>query len=310
MCPPLVYLGIDVSKATLDCYLLGVAFSVPNTKAGIAKLLKRIRSNESCVQVILESTGSSHDLLVERLHDSHVALSMLNPRLPRDFARALNRLAKTDRIDASILSSYGEAMKPEPTPAPDPIVHRLAQLVNRRDALVAERAAHKTRLRQTSDAWLLKQNKRMLAFYNEEISKLETLMQELLQQHEALQTKAARLDEAAGIGWLGALNLCVHMPELGRLNKREVAALAGLAPFNRDSGQYRGQRHIHGGRGSVRKLLYMASLHAIRKNDILKAFYQHLREVGKSGKVALTAVSRKLLILLNSAIKNPKITLA
>lgn len=166
----------------------------------------------------------------------------------------------------------GEAMKPELTPAPHPIVDRLAKLANRRDAVVAERAAHKTRRRQTSDAWLLKQNKRMLAFYNEEISKPETLMQELLQQHEALQTKAARLDEAAGIGSLGALNLCVHMPELGKLNKREVAALAGLASFNRDSGQYRGQRHIHGGRGAVRKLLCMPSAKTTSSKPSTSAF--------------------------------------
>lgn len=310
MSSSVVHLGVDVSKDTLDCSLRSLSFSVPNSFSGIAKLLKRIQSDPDTVHVILEATGCYHETLTHQLHQAEVLLSVVNPRLPRDYARALNRLAKTDRIDASILAAYGQALKPAPTPKPDPLVQRLSKLVNRREALVADRAAMKARAHQTTDPWLAKQNLRLLALYDREIAKLVVLMKELSAQQEALQAKASRLQEAAGIGWLSALSLCVHMPELGSLNKRELAALAGLAPFNRDSGKYRGQRHIHGGRGSVRKILYMASLSAIRKNEILKAFFQRLRAAGKPGKCALTAVCRKLLILLNSALKNPQISLA
>lgn len=310
MIPLIVYLGVDVSKSSLDCHLLSLAFSVPNTLAGVRQLLKRIASESAIIHVICEATGGYESLVVEALHKAQVMLSVVNPRLPRDFARAGNRLAKTDRLDAAVLAAYGAAMKPMLTLPPDPITQRLAHLVRRREALVAERAAHKTRLHQSQDTWLVAQTKRMLDFYNKEVAKLEDLMEELIEQQQELKTKTSRLKEAAGIGWLGALSLCVHMPELGTLNKREATALAGLAPFNRDSGQWRGQRHITGGRGQVRRILYMASLNAIRRNEIFKNVFQRLKQAGKAGKVALTAVSRKLLILLNSALKNPHISLA
>jgi len=175
---------------------------------------------------------------------------------------------------------------------------------------VEERARHKTRLRQAADTWLRNQIKRLISNLNAEITKLEEIMRQTAAASTPLADKAARLDEAAGIDWRSALCLCAHMPELGTLKRGQAAALAGLAPFNRDSGQWRGQRRISGGRAPVRRTLYLASLNAVRKNPILNAFYQRLRAAGKPAKVALTAVARKLLVLLNAAIKNPQISLA
>lgn len=310
MSPDVVHVGIDVSSQSLDAHLLADAFREPNTATGVRKLLKRITRHAGSVHVICEATGGYERTLVAALHAQNISVSVINPRLARDFARAQNRLAKTDCIDAAVLADYGRAMRPAPTAPPEASAQRLAQLVSQRDSLVEERARHKTRLRQASDVWLRNQIKRLIANLDAEIIKLETLMRKTAAANAELAGKAARIDEVAGIDWRSALCLCAHMPELGSLKRTQAAALAGLAPFNRDSGQWRGQRHISGGRAPVRRTLYMASLHAARHNPVLKAFYQRLRTAGKPAKVALIAVARKLLILLNAAIKNPQISLA
>ena len=310
MTPSPVYLGVDVSKASLDLCFNALAASLPNTALGVRKLLKLIAKHPGPVQVICEATGGHERTLVAALHAQNIRVSVINPRLARDFARAQNKLAKTDRIDARVLADYAAAMRPAATVAPDASTQRLALLVAQRDALVEERARHKTRLRQAADAWLRRQVQRLIASLGAEIGKLEALMRSVAQSSAELQRKAERLDQAAGIDWRSALSLCAHMPELGRLKRAQAAALAGLAPFNRDSGSWRGQRRISGGRAPVRRTLYLASLNAIRKNTTLKAFYQRLRAAGKPAKLALTAVARKLLILLNSALKNPNLSLA
>jgi transposase len=310
MSPDIVYLGVDVSSESLDACLLGNSFAEPNSARGVRKLIKRISKHTGTLHVVCEATGGYERALVAALQAQLIPVSVINPRLARDFARAQNRLAKTDRIDAAVLADYGAAMSPAPTPSPDAATQRLALLVSQRDSLVEERARHKTRLRQATDSWLRNQIKRLIACLSAEISKLESLMRKSAAASAELASKAARLDEAAGIDWRSALCLCAYMPELGSLTRGQAAALAGLAPFNRDSGQWRGQRHISGGPAPVRRTLYLASLHAVRKNPILKAFYQRLRDAGKPAKVALTAVARKLLLLLNAALKNPKISLA
>lgn len=310
MCPDPVYLGVDVSKDSLEVAFLSQNHSFPNTPCGVRKLRNLIAKHPRSVQVICEATGGYERLMVQALHEGKIPLSLVNPRLPRDFARAQNRLAKTDRIDASILAAYGSALKPATTPPADPATARLALLVAQRDSLVEERARYKTRLRQHADLWLAAQIRRLMTNLNLEIVKLETLMREVAAENAALQARSQRLDEAAGIDWRSALCLCAHMPELGSLKREQAAALAGLAPFNRDSGQWRGQRRISGGRAPVRRTLYLASLNAVRKNPVFKAFYQRLRTAGKPAKVALIAVARKLLILLNAALKNPQISLA
>lgn len=310
MPPAIVYLGVDVSKDSLDAHFRDQAHSLPNSAAGIARLLKLITKHSGPVQVICEATGGYERALCAALHAKKILLSVVNPRLPRDFARSQNRLAKTDRIDAKVLADYGASATPALTPPPDPNIERLAQMVTQRDMLVAERAAFKTRLHQASHKQLFKQLERLISTFDREIKSLETLMRELVQADAVIARKAARMEEAQGIGWGTSVTLCAHMPELGTLNRNQAAALAGLAPFNRDSGQWRGQRHISGGRGPVRRMLYMCSLTASRKNPILKAIYQRLIAAGKPAKLALTAVARKLLLLLNAALKNDKISLA
>lgn len=310
MTPHIVYLGVDVSKDSLDVHFLGQSLHLPNSTAGIARLLKLIARHPAAVQVICEATGGYERALSAALHGKNIPLSVVNPRLPRDFARAQNRLAKTDRIDASMLAAYGAAMKPLPTPPPDPATEQLAGLVTHRAALVADRARFKTRRLQATDAGVRKQLERFIAVFDREIKKLEILMREKVAAHAALAAKAARLEQAAGVGWCSALALCTHMPELGTLGRGQTASLAGLAPFNRDSGQWRGQRHISGGRAPVRRMLYLCSLTAVKNNPVLKAFYQRLIAAGKPAKLALTAVARKLLVLLNAALKNEQLSLA
>jgi transposase len=311
MNPAPVYLGVDVSKATLDCRLLDQAFSVPNNAAGFAKLDARL--NKSCpkgVHLVCEATGGYQDALVAHFHSKTVPLSVVNPRQVRDFARSRGVLAKTDKLDAAVLRDYGVANAPK-ADAPKPAnLRRLAALLSQRDRLVACRAEEKTRQHQISDPWLLKQTARVLAFHDREIEKLEKQLLALRDADAKLKAKAERLDQAAGVSWLGALTLLGFMPELGTLGRRAVAKLAGLAPLNHDSGLSRGQRHIAGGRAPVRRALYLASLSAIRHNSVLQAFFKKLRAAGKPGKVALVAVARKLLVLLNSALQNPKLSLA
>jgi transposase len=310
MSPNVVYLGVDVSKDSLDLHFLNQSLSVPNRAEGFAKILKLAASQPCPVHVICEATGGYERALSKALHKGQLTLSVVNPRLPRDFARAHNRLAKTDRIDAAMLVAFGKALQPAPTPVPSPQAERLGLMVSQRDMLVENCAQHKTRLLQATDNWLKKQITRLIANLKKEITKLEVLMRQLVKADAELTRKTERLDEVAGIDWRGALSLCAHMPELGSLKRGQAAALAGLAPFNRDSGQWRGQRHISGGRAPLRRSLYLASLTAAHKNATLKTFYQRLRAAGKPAKVALTAVARKLLELLNAALKNPQIKLA
>ena len=305
-----VYLGADVSKATIDCRLLDQAFTIANDPAGLAALTTRLQPLQASVQILCEATGGYQNALVAALHRHGLAVSVLNPRQVRDFARSRGLLAKTDRLDAKVLADFGPANAPAPDAPKPAALQRLAALLAARDHLVAARAEEKTRLHQIEDRWLRAQTTRTIGFYDREIAKLEAQLLALRDADSELQRKAARLDEAPGIDWRSALGLLGYLPELGTLSRRAIAKLAGLAPLNHDSGQLRGQRHIAGGRAPVRRLLYLASLTAIRKNPLLKTFYEKLRAAGKPAKVALTAVARKLLILLNSALKNPKLCLA
>ena len=311
MNPDRVYLGADIAKATIDCRWLNQVLPISNDPAGFADLLRRVKPSATrLIHVVCEATGGYQNRFVDFLQAQGIPVSVVNPRQVRDFARSRNILAKTDRIDAQVLCAYGLAN----TPAPDalkPAHHqRLSALLTQRVHLVAQRAVEKTRLHQLDDRWLRTQTERTIGFYDREIKKLEAQLLALRDADPELLAKSARLDQAAGIDWRSALGLLGFLPELGTLNRRAVAKLAGLAPLNHDSGQLRGQRHITGGRAPVRRILYLASLNAIRKNSILKAFFQKLRAAGKPGKVALIAVARKLLILLNSSLQNPHISLA
>ena len=313
MSSPRVYLGADVSKASIDCRLLDQAFTLTNDRDGwrqLAARLRKFRKTHGVIHVICEATGGYQDALVALLQEEQIAVSVVNPRQVRDFARSRGILAKTDRLDAQVLAAFGLANTPAPTPPKPAHLQRLAVLLAARDHLVSARAEQKTRRHQIADRWLQAQAERTIAFYDREIKKLETQLQALRDADAQLQTKVARLDEVAGLDWRGALALAGYLPELGTLNRRAIAKLAGLAPLNYDSGQLRGQRHIAGGRAPVRRLLYLATLSAVRKNHLLKTFFKKLRDAGKPSKVALIATARKLLTLLNAALKNPNLSLA
>jgi transposase len=300
-----VYLGADIAKESIElgCPGLTVPPSIPNTPAGFGSLLKSLARAAAPVQVVCEATGPYHKAFVAALHQAGIAVSVVNPRLPRDFARARNRLAKTDAIDAGMLADYGRTMKPAATPEPDARMTRLDDLVTRRAQLVEDRAGERNRLQQTTCPETLASVRLHLRHLDGQIKKLMARIAELVESTPALRAKVQLLVAVQGVGALTASALLASLPELGTLSKNEVTALAGLAPFNRDSGAFRGTRSIRGGRSAVRTTLYMAALSAARSNPILKAFYRRLKAAGKPHKVALVAVMRKLLVYLNALLK-------
>jgi transposase len=302
-----VYVGADIAKPSIDLHGLGlaVASSIENSSAGYRWLLKSLRRSDPPVHVVCEATGVYHQRFVAALQEAGVMVSVVNPRQARDFARSRNWLAKTDALDARVLAEYGRSVQPAPTPRPDPAFTRLQQLVTRRGQLVGDRAAERVRLSEQAASTEIRASlRRHLRQLDAEIEKLEGLLAQLVAATPALRTRVEILVAVQGVGHLTATALLAALPELGACSKNQVAALAGLAPFNRDSGAFRGTRSIRGGRFEVRRALYMAALSASRCNPILKAVYQRLRAAGKAHKVALTAVMRKLLVFLNALLKS------
>jgi transposase len=307
MLTPSVYLGADVAKASIvlaSCPpQAGLPVEIPNTPSGFRLLLKRLASIPGPVQVVCEATGSYHQAFAQALHQADVRLTVLNPRLARDFARAKGLRAKTDPIDARLLADYGRKLNPALTPPPDPVVVQLDALVTRRSQLVEDRAKESTRLQQTSDPVSLKSLRHHIKYLDKQIDQLVTSIDALVQAHPLLNAKVQLMAHVQGVGTLTASTLLAVLPELGSLSKGQVAALSGLAPFNCDSGAFRGVRRIQGGRSTVRAALYMAALSASRCNPILKAVYQGLIARGKAPKLALTAVMRRLVSYLNQLLK-------
>jgi transposase len=307
MSDPVVYLGVDVAKATLEIDGLRSVRQLPNTPAGHLRLRTALPAH---AHVILEATGGYERALVAALHAAGIALSVFNPRQIRDFARAKGLLAKTDRLDASVLTLYGQCFEPEADPAPAPAQCELAELVSRRSQLQQWKISELNRIDHHQAARVRAQARRLLARIEKEIGQLDLWIAQIVTADEALRAKSDRMQQVCGVGRTVAAIMLADLPELGTLSRTQAAALAGLAPFNRDSGPYRGQRSIRGGRSTARSTLYMASLSAVTYNPVLKTFYRQLRARNKPAKVALTAVMRKLVVLLNLLLKNPNITLA
>jgi transposase len=310
-----IHVGVDVAKLTLqlDPTHLGIA-QVDNTAAGLKTLLKALvrvqRKSKATVHLLCEATGGHERLLVEALHEASIPISVLNAARVRAFAKALGKEAKTDAIDALVLSCFGQQMQPAPTTPPTAQQRYLTSLVNRRTQLVDMLVMEKNRLPTHTEPEVLKSAKLILKHLQSQIDKLEELIAEHTKRTHELQQQVERLCLMQGVGALTATGLLATLPELGSLNRAQIAALAGLAPRNRDSGNYQGKRTIKGGRAPVRRYLYMAALTASRMNPKFKALYQRLIEKGKPAKVALTAVMRQLLCVLNSLLKNPNFSLA
>jgi len=299
----LVYLGVDIAKAYLDAALGNEKRRFSNDALGHRQLINWIKQMPASVQVICEPSGGYERALVRALARARVKISLVPANRVRQFARAAGILAKTDRIDAKLLCAFAEAMQPGTISASQLEQEHLRELESQRRHLTHLLVMEQNRAARMSDLCVCKLNRRLINQIKKQIEQLDLLIEAQIKASPELSTKAQKLTAISGVGARTAALLLAQMPELGQLNRREVAALVGVAPFNRDSGRMRGKRAIYGGRRPVRHGLYMAALVAARHNPILRGFYLRLRAAGKPAKVALIATMRKLLIVLNSALK-------
>jgi transposase len=305
----LVYLGVDIAKSHLDVAIGNEKRRFTNDALGHGQLIKWVKRLEKPVQVICEPSGGYERVLVRALLGAQLKVSLVPANRVRQFARAAGILAKTDRIDAEVLCAFGEAMRPQTIGASELEQEHLRELESQRRHLTHLLVMEQNRAARVSDVCVRRLNRSLINQIKKQIEQLDLLIKNQIQQSPELSIKAAKLTAISGVGERTAALLLAQMPELGQLNRREVAALAGIAPFNRDSGKLRGKRAIYGGRRQVRHGVYMAALVAARHNPNLRNFYLRLRAAGKPAKVALTATMRKLLIVLNSSLK-PDLTYA
>lgn len=305
----ILHVGLDVAKSSLQLDLAGQPHSLTNDATGHAKLLKLLRAHPSA-HVICEATGGYEQPVVRVLHAAAIPVSIIEAGRVRHFAKAKGLRAKTDPIDAVVLSEYGRTFNPAATPAPTATQARLAELSTRRSQLIATRIAETNRADHYTDKLLRNQSRQLLRLLEKQITACDAALAELIAGDQTLKAQAERLDAIPGVGVITAATVLAEMPELGTITDQAAAALVGVAPFNRDSGDHTGARHIAGGRKEVRCALYMAALSAVKHDVILKAFYTRLREAGKKPKVALVAAMRKLVVLMNRLLKNPKFQLA
>lgn len=298
-----MFVGVDVSKVKLDVYAkeLG-ALEFENSEAGVGELVAAL-VGRTVTLVVIEATGGYERLACGSLAAAKVPLALINPRQARDFAKALGRLAKTDRIDAQLLALFGERLSPEPRPLPDEAHQQLVDLLDRRRQLVEMLVAEKNRLKQAASNAVRLDVEAHIHWLNGRLRAIEKDLQKMIDENESLHVKSDLLKSMAGIGPVTAMVLLLDVPELGRLTSRQIGSLVGLAPINRDSGTMRGKRFIGGGRAHVRKALYMAAVAAIGRVNPFKAFYDRLVAAGKPAKVALTALMRKMLVIANAIVR-------
>lgn len=301
------WIGIDVSKAVLDVHVLpsGEAWSAANDSAGIARLVKRLGRMKDAL-VVMEATGGyQHEAAVE-LSSAGAAVAVVNPRQVRDFAKATGVLAKTDRVDALILARFAEAVKPERRPLKDFQTEMLQDLLTRRRQLVEMVTMEKTRLQQTPHTAIRKDIEKHVHWLEKRVRQADKDLDDAIKNSPVWREKEQLLRSVPGVGRVVALTLLAMLPELGQLNRKQIAALVGVAPFSRDSGTMRGKRTCWGGRAPIRAVLYMGALSATRGTGALARFYKRLRDIGKPHKVALTACMRKMVIALNAIVRSGK----
>lgn len=298
------FIGIDVSKDRLDIATLPdtTTFFVANDAAGIDALIQRLRPRRP-ERVVLEATGGLELPALAALAAAGLPVVAVNPRQTRDFARAAGLLAKTDALDALALARFAEAMKPEIRPIPDDAAQELSALTARRRQIVSMLTAEKNR-RKRAPKRLHKDLDKHITWLQEALRRLDDELHKRIRNTPLWRERDDLLQSAKGIGPQTSALLIAALPELGCLNRHQIAKLVGIAPMNRDSGRFRGERHIAGGRASVRSALYMATLSAIRFNPVIASFYRRLRDAGKRFKVAITACMRKLLVRLNAMLRD------
>lgn len=300
---PLLFVGIDVSQARLDIAVRpGSSFTVNHNEAAIATLVEQLRLLRPTL-IILEATGGMEIPITSALATAELPVVVVNPRQVRDFAKASGRLAKTDALDAQLLAQFAEVMRPQPRPLPDDATRALAALLARRRQLVGMLTAEKNRLLSASS--LIRQRlRRHMAWLERELQYTNTAVTEAIRQSPVWREKDELLRSVPGVGPVLTTTLLANLPELGTLTNKQIAALVGVAPLNRDSGTLRGKRTVWGGRAQVRAVLYMGALVASRFNPVIRTFSQRLRATGKAKKVVLTACMRKLLTILNAMLKH------
>lgn len=296
--------GIDVSKATLDVAIrpLGKKFSVANDEEGIKALVEQL-VEQGVTRVVLEATGGYETAVVRTLYHRGLPAVVVNPRQVRDFAKATGRLAKSDGLDADVLAHYGEVIRPEVRLVPDQQREELAALMTRRHQLIEMKTAESNRLEHASQP-LQRQIKKHIEYLEKAIEKITQHLDDEIKKSPLYKEKADLLDPVPGVGKITVFMLLTRLPELGHLDRKQIAALVGLAPFCRDSGTFKGKRVIWGGRAEIRALLYMAALTASRWNPPIRDLHQRLLAKGKSEKLALTACARKLLVILNAIVRS------
>jgi transposase len=298
-----VFVGIDVSKAQLDIALRPEGrFAASNDDAGFAQVIKRLRAVLPAL-VVLEATGGLEVPLTGALAAAGVPVVVVNPRHVRDFAKAAGKLAKTDALDAQTLAHFAEVMRPEARPLPDEQTQTLAAILTRRRQLVEMLTAEKNRLASARKP-VRTSLRTHIAWLERALSHTDSDLAYAIRKSPVWREKEELLQSTPGVGPVVTTTLLANLPELGTVTAKQIAALVGVAPFNRDSGTLRGKRTVWGGRAQVRAVLYMGTLVATRFNPVIRAFYQRLCAAGKAKKVALTACMRKLLIILNAMLKH------
>lgn len=302
---PRTVVGIDVSKATLDCYLdpAGRRLQVPNDEAGIARLLAELAAFDVEL-VVIEATGRLHRRVAAELTQAGLPVTLVNPQRAREYARSTGRLEKTDRVDAEVLARFGRAAGHRVLRQPSQKQVELDDLVSRRRALVQMRVAEKNRLAEAHQPKLArKQAERLLRLIEQQVEDLDRAIAELIDGDDQWKRKGEILASVPGVSATTAHALLADLPEIGELSRQSIAKLAGVAPLANDSGPRRGQRSIQGGRQPVRNALYMAAFNAMRYCERFRQFAKRLRDAGKPFKVVVTAAMRKLLVTLNQMVK-------
>lgn len=295
--------GIDVAKKHLDVAECpaGVGWSTTNDAAGIATLVARWAMSRPA-RIIVEATGGYEMPLVRALAAAALPVVVVNPRQTRNFGRATGQLAKTDKIDAMMLARFGEAMRPVVRPLPDAQTQALSALLARRRQLIDMRTAEENR-RDTADRPIEREIKTHLRWLDKRVDAMDRQLDQAIKTSPVWQAKDALLQSVPGVGPILGRTLLADVPELGLLDRKKIAALVGVAPFNRDSGTFRGRRSIWGGRAPVRAVLYMAAVSAAQHNPVIHAFFERLTAAGKPFKVAIVACMRKLLVILNAMVR-------
>jgi len=299
------FVGIDVSKSTLDvCIEPAVqTLHVAYDEAGIKQIAIRLKEINPTL-IVMEATGGLEVRIATELSSKGLPVAVINPRQARDFAKATGQLAKTDKVDAAVLAAFAQAIRPQIRPLKDADTRALNDMVSRRRQLIEMRVQETLRLGTAASKPLEKSLNKHIDWLDKRIAEIDTDLSKRLRKSDIWRTKDDLLRGIPGVGPVTTLTMLAKCPELGKLNRREIAALIGVAPLANDSGKHHGKRFVWGGRADVRAVLYMATLSAIKHNDAINAFAERLKKAGKPPKVVIVACMRKLLTLMNSMLKN------